>query len=1330
MLQSSELAGGDGFTFEGFVAAYYLAALLAKRKTSGCDGIVIEVAVQQRNFGKPLDDVIVKWEDNSKRVGVTSLQVKKELIISSAKNNSDFREVIRDSWNTFKRNDFQIGLDKYGAAVGNVALQKFRDITALCEMARESNEVSHFSTRLTSECISKTQLEISDDIKKIVLEENGIEPTIKDLREFLAHFIIVKFDFLHEGEVSSSEAELHLNEILKPDHTHLVSLVWSHLHTIIRKSAAKSGVYNFDRIINELAKIVDLRANIFEGTKTRLLQDSINYIEKKFSYISILGIRNPIALKDCWIPLKATVIDEERYESTNLEVALKKYHEFYEIKRKEESIIDASTFGRYIKKAVVIGGPGIGKSTLMKKLALTYSKEKKFVVFIKLSTLATLLEQKLKSFEDTLLCCGFEHTLENTTDFSIFEEAIILGDGLDECGSKQKEITDAFFMFSQKYPAATILLSSRPIGYDSGLIGGWRHYQLQPIEESEINNAVTTLIKALPNENNITLNEKIDFVIEQIKSKYVKGLAARSPLILTLISVLASKKIEIGTNRASLYRQFFSLIEKTNSDREINSSINLILRNEFLYTLGFIISCKEFKSKEEIIEEIISLWRKKTGESHLELIKIVEESIIYWEQRGIIETVQTFTDSTVTFIHKTFCEFCFAKYIQNISSVEQDDILKKVVIDHSYKEVLSFLSHLGFANKIISLLSDPSNRNNFLMISEYLELIIDSSIDWENENVAFFLNLCWTETNNNLSSVRYSSGAAICIAAIHCWEKVEKEVKANLNHNNPWVRIVAWTSYLGEKNNKINIHDLMIALDYFKLNFPEFNQLNQFNNPLRKVKEFFLINITQRILSEYETYPLYVDDLNDFYLSECVSISVGLMGKLEEIFKKYHVKFLINEKYNSSNLDFFNRFDNFSDCYLNFFSIFLIDEEIEKIEIDDFSKNFLEMGAFIKVIGMMEASFHSINVFKQPIISSKDIRVILFKEISALAGIDYLKLQQQAKIKIIQSKSDSEYFSLFHGIPHVDINPNFKEQRLSDEVYSSVEAAILTGNSILAGIALKIALGIVGSDKFRRMVEKLIKLGKGSDLYYSSYLGQYIQKEDFQRIILEKLTSSKLSKGCYYLYPHLDQNFDKKMFLQAIYNGLTDNNPLIAKAAAEAIKELDCNDEILEKLKQYYQEWKLKEEPYPKEFGTVPDTPRVKLAEILIKFDPNNVGLLQEMVIDDRSDIRKLVIKPLVNLAKESLSLRKWIVEEVSENRIDLQFIEQAVAAKIYEGNYDDFIILFDHQDSKIRYAAMSILEKNQLPNEIVLEKATRLLSDTVLEIREKANNILRNLNL
>ncbi|MFX6888223.1 hypothetical protein ABTH62_20705, partial [Acinetobacter baumannii] len=76
--------------------------------------------------------------------------------------------------------------------------------------------------------------------------------------------------------------------------------------------------------------------------------------------------------------------------------------------------------------------------------------------------------------------------------------------------------------------------------------------------------AVATIIKALPeNDNNIPINEKIAFVIEQVSSKNINGLASRSPLILTLISILASKKIELGTNRAALYRQFFSLIEKS-----------------------------------------------------------------------------------------------------------------------------------------------------------------------------------------------------------------------------------------------------------------------------------------------------------------------------------------------------------------------------------------------------------------------------------------------------------------------------------------------------------------------------------------------------------------------------------------------------------------------------------------------------------------------------------------------------------------------------------------------------------------------------------------------
>ena len=62
MTQSPELAGGDGFTYEGNAAAFYLSALLAEAYAPGVkDRVVVRVSVQQRDFGEPLDDVVVDF---------------------------------------------------------------------------------------------------------------------------------------------------------------------------------------------------------------------------------------------------------------------------------------------------------------------------------------------------------------------------------------------------------------------------------------------------------------------------------------------------------------------------------------------------------------------------------------------------------------------------------------------------------------------------------------------------------------------------------------------------------------------------------------------------------------------------------------------------------------------------------------------------------------------------------------------------------------------------------------------------------------------------------------------------------------------------------------------------------------------------------------------------------------------------------------------------------------------------------------------------------------------------------------------------------------------
>lgn len=105
--QAPELAGGAGFTFEDRVSATYLAALLQEGFAPGIpDRTVCRVALQQRDAGEPLDDVIVDYQTDQGDIARLSLQVKRSLTISSASKNTDFQEVIRDCWNTFKKADF------------------------------------------------------------------------------------------------------------------------------------------------------------------------------------------------------------------------------------------------------------------------------------------------------------------------------------------------------------------------------------------------------------------------------------------------------------------------------------------------------------------------------------------------------------------------------------------------------------------------------------------------------------------------------------------------------------------------------------------------------------------------------------------------------------------------------------------------------------------------------------------------------------------------------------------------------------------------------------------------------------------------------------------------------------------------------------------------------------------------------------------------------------------------------------------------------------------------------------------------------------------------
>lgn len=396
--QSPELAGGDGFIYEGHVMAFYLTALLAEASAPGCNGTVVNVASQQRDFGYPLDDVIIKWIDASDRIGTTSLQVKRDLTISSADTNKNFRDVIRDSLTSYQDASFNNGVDKYGVAVSEISSAKFRDLGFLCQIAVESGDIEHFEQRFSPNGNASADIKVVREAIYQLLDELSATPLIPaEKHDFLKHFIIVRFDFLHDGEVDAHVGTRYIQSQLPNNSNISPVLVWSHIYELGRESAGKAGQFDRVRLVHELCKVVKLK----EG---RTFEEQISKIKE---------------LTNTYLHQIQSDIDGYSLDRSGL-------------KLKFSEVLKTS---RFIQ---ITGMPGTGKSALLRKEIESYL-ESSFVLFLKSDQLVG------KNWAQYAQSSGIPST-HNLKDLLVEIKSagtpILFIDGIDRVDSQNRPIID------------------------------------------------------------------------------------------------------------------------------------------------------------------------------------------------------------------------------------------------------------------------------------------------------------------------------------------------------------------------------------------------------------------------------------------------------------------------------------------------------------------------------------------------------------------------------------------------------------------------------------------------------------------------------------------------------------------------------------------------------------------------------------------------------------------------------------------------------------------------------------------------------------------------
>ena len=250
MTHPPELSGGGGFTFGDAAVAIYLGALLGEESAPGLeDRTVIRVALEQAAYGEPLDDLIVDGRGADGNQARLSLQNKRELTVSDATTNTNFRQIVTNAWATVEGPKFRDSVDRVGAITGTISDASFRAFTTICEWARASNTLEVFTGHFQSGASDDDKRDALKAVQNILGDEQSATSAERAYR-LLRHFVLIKIDVLHEGATHDTHAVERLRHHLADGSQ--AGALWQRLLRLARDAAGLAKEFSRLSLLGDL----------------------------------------------------------------------------------------------------------------------------------------------------------------------------------------------------------------------------------------------------------------------------------------------------------------------------------------------------------------------------------------------------------------------------------------------------------------------------------------------------------------------------------------------------------------------------------------------------------------------------------------------------------------------------------------------------------------------------------------------------------------------------------------------------------------------------------------------------------------------------------------------------------------------------------------------------------------------------------------------------------------------------------------------------------------------------------------------------------------------
>lgn len=1176
---------------------------------------------------------------------------------------------------------------------------------------------------------------LSSIATQLVTKLNALGLPIADSCKRIRIHTVSALDF-DQASVQASRAELAYLCAMQGQ----VSAAWNALYKDATSLIEHRGRRDVSAVLRLLRSEGITLAGSMGTVPILLLEKLATWTLATNSVFSIFGVRKKLRTDEAWIPLRAVVRDEAETKSESLADALKIYQAWEERTVPHDAVVvNPETLGRFVTRAIVVGGPGMGKSTLLKRITRRYSEDHIPVLHLRLSMVAKRM-QAGSSFEEAVFDLGLDGSGITTAAAkqAAFPNWLLLCDGLDECGRLQEDVATGAASFAAGHPGCRMLVTTRPVGYDTAHFSDWRHYYLAPLEPFSAPGHLAMLVQESAPENSPVHDHAYALCAAELERGETGKIVARSPLFLGLAASIIVRGGHLGRTRERIFEQIFELIDEVPNSRIPQPPAPAPVLQRFLDILGWHIIAEPLNPIDKTLQRCAEELACETGSKLLSARGEAENYLRYWQDVGMIERIGHGCDETLAFIHKSFGEFAAARHLRSMPAMEQISVITGVVDIPEWAEVVRFAGLLGLANTMgdILLASGITGFNRVKRIVRAVELITEATPPPEPALRERIVTEAFVVVSSTRRSWAFKVAGPLVAAARRFPEEVGPSAGAFLSHEQPWTRFVAWATAVAAGPSHYCLEDLADVLrTSADIAGPGSEaSLGGGTILLRGDKHDLAENFA--LAAAAELLDRSPSELTDAIVFEVFNHpdfgSRGFLQKARELLRSKGKNDGVGRR---EKIDWFSSPKGFAEAQLIAYEAMFDALDLPAPSVDDDTTPglLLHFSAFLEASGFMRFGDSNIWAWTRPY--DKGAAREALKGFIGASGIDLEMLRhdaQQARTYRHSTAATEDYW-LFAITTHVD--PPVIDWTLArnlDLNITKIEAALFHPSRWIVWLAANLLEALLAPPELEDLVRRLFAGGKAHTLWAASGLAGSLKQDRAIALLFERL-SKPLVRGCHHLFGLLRRlglpwGGELSGIVRAGLKGDVDTALEAAELVAHIAKPGHADlAAIIEAALAY---WLEHEESYPTKGGVVPNSPRANLIEALIKIRLPTYLELRAYVADPRSDVRNIGADKFIEWLRLPEALRDQFLSDIRTETIPPHLLGKVLEARV-PLNCDEIALvagLLGSENAKIRYSAMSLLHKEYLDTAQIRANAQAMTGDNEQQIRDRAYRILDSL--